>query len=155
MWRQQLAGIKVEKAKYNALLNEPAADGLIVKFTVAVKSKFGHVLPEGYIDFLKTVNGLEYNGFIFYGIDSSLGVVSSNEAINGYIENNEIWYKDEHQRPYMFFGESCVSCYCLDLFQGLFVERDSHSGALLRTYADFGSLLEKALKDSLLSWDWQ
>ncbi len=86
--------------------NAPASNEQINILKKTAKEKFNHVLPDQYINFLKTVNGLEFNGFIIYGVDSSLLETESNETVYGYIDSNEIWYDDEHQKQYMFFGES-------------------------------------------------
>ena len=41
-------------------------------FVKAVKDELGIALPEEYLKILRTVNGIEYNGFILYGVDEPL-----------------------------------------------------------------------------------
>jgi hypothetical protein len=150
MWKELLSDIRKIEEKYGDTLNIPASNEQIEILKKIVKEKFNHVLPDQYIDFLKTVNGLEFNGFIFYGVDSSLLDIENNQIIYGYVGTNEIWYENEHQKQYMFFGESNISWYCLDLLNGVYVELDNPSGTLMHTYTNFNSMLEKALQDSLL-----
>lgn len=150
MWEKLLSDIKKIEEKYGDSLNAPASDKQIEFFKKTANEMLNHILPDQYINFLKTVNGLEFNGFILYGVDSSLFEVQNNQTIYGYIDTNEIWYENEHQKQYMFFGESNISWYCFDLSSGAYVELDNPSGTLMHTYADFDSMLEKALKDSLL-----
>lgn len=150
MWKELLSDIRKIEEKYGDTLNIPASNEQIEILKKIVKEKFNHVLPDQYIDFLKTVNGLEFNGFIFYGVDSSLLDIENNQITYGYVDTNEIWYENEHQKQYMFFGESNISWYCLDLLNGVYVELDNPSGTLMYTYTNFNSMLEKALQDSLL-----
>jgi hypothetical protein len=150
MWQQQLSKIVKEKEEFEELINSPATDEQIEILKKEVKEKFNNILPLGYINFLKTVNGLEYNGFVFYGIDSTLIDFENNQTVYGYIDNNEVWYENEHQKQYMFFGESDISWYTFDLLNKTFAELDKPSGTLMHTYSNFDDMLEKALADSLL-----
>ncbi|MBC2580549.1 YrhA family protein [Clostridium sp. DJ247] len=150
MWEKLLSDIRKVEEKYGDTLNTPVSNEQIEILKKTVKEKFNHFLPEQYVNFLKTVNGLEFNGFIFYGVDSSLLEVQNNQTVYGYVDTNEIWYENEHQKQYMFFGESNISWYCFDLLNEVYAELDNPSGTLMHTYTDFNSMLEKALKDSLL-----
>jgi hypothetical protein len=150
MWEQQLAEIKTRRERRGRAINDPASSQQIGLLKKTVKEKFNQVLPQQYLDFLRTVNGLEDNGFIFYGVDNTLLEVQNKQKVNGYIDNNEIWYENEWQKQYLFFGESNISWYCLDLLQRVYVEIDNPSGTPMHTYGDFDAMLEKALKDSLL-----
>ncbi len=140
MWEKLLSDIRKVEEKYGDSLNTPASNEQIELLKKIVKEKFGHVLPEQYVNFLKTVNGLEFNGFIFYGVDSSLLEVQNNQTAYGYVDTNEIWYENEHQKQYMFFGESNISGDCFDLSNGVYVELDNPLGTLMYTFNDFNSI---------------
>lgn len=148
MWDCLLSDIKSINKRYEEKLNKPASNKQIENLKKTVKEKFNCILPEQYIKFLQTVNGLEFNGFVFYGVDESLS--EGNGAAYGYVDTNEIWYDNEYQKQYMFFGDSNISWYCYDILDGVYVELDKPSGTLMHTYYDFDAMLEKALKDSLL-----
>ncbi len=150
MWEKYFLEIKDKREKRGRKLNTSAFNKQIELLAKAVKERFGYTLPEQYLDFLKIVNGLEFNGFIFYGVDNSLLEVHNNQKVYGYVYTNEIWYENEHLKQYMFFGESNISWYCFDLLSNIYVELDNPSGTLMHTYSDFNSMLEKALMDSLL-----
>lgn len=150
MWEQLFLKIKDKREKRGRKLNNPASEEQIEILKKIVKEEFNQVLPEQYVNFLKSINGIEFNGFIFYGVDSSLLDVENNQTVYGYVDTNKIWYENEHQKQYMFFGESNISWYCFDLLNGVYVELDNPSGTLMQTYIDFNSMLEKALEDSLL-----
>lgn len=148
MWKQLLSEIKKIEEKYGDTLNKSASNEQIDNFEKIVQEKFNYVLPEQYIAFLKTVNGLEFNGFTFYGVDSTM-LDNDDQSAYGFIDSNEIWYENEHHRQYLFFGDSNLSWYCMDLTKGIYVELDKPSGTLINSYSDFNAMLEKALKDSL------
>lgn len=150
MWEKLISDIRKIEEKYGDTINSPASSEQIEILIKAVKEKFGNELPQEYINFLKTVNGIEFNGFIFYGVDSSLLDNQKEETAYGYIDTNEIWYENQHQKQYMFFGESNISWYCFDLVNKIYVELDKPSGTLLNTYDNFYYMLEKALSDSLI-----
>jgi hypothetical protein len=150
MWKELLLDIRKVEEKYGDTLNNPASSEQIELLKRTAKEKFNHDLPEQYVNFLKTVNGIDFNGFVFYGVDNTLFEVQNNSKIYGYIDANEIWFENEHQKQYMFFGESDISRYCFDILNKTYVEIDNPSGTIMHTYIDFDSMLEKALKDSLL-----
>ena len=150
MWKQLLLKIKEKRERRGRTLNNSASEEQIEVLNKTVKKFFNQVLPEQYVNFLKAINGLEFNGFIFYGIDSTLIDVENNQTVYGYVDTNEIWYENEHQKQYMFFGESNISWYCFDLLNQVYVELDNPSGTLMQTYTDFDHMLKKALEDSLL-----
>lgn len=150
MWEKLISDIRKIEEKYGDTINSPASSQQIEILIKVVKEKFGNELPQEYIKFLKTVNGIEFNGFIFYGVDSSLLDNQKEETVYGYIDTNEIWYENQHQKQYMFFGESNISWYCFDLVNKIYVELDKPSGTLMNTYDNFYCMLEKALSDSLL-----
>ncbi|MGG1688403.1 YrhA family protein [Pseudalkalibacillus sp. NRS-1564] len=61
-----------------------------------------------YQAFLKKVNGLEFNGLVIYNANQY-------DNNNGFIEANEIWQENEWEGNYLFFGDSNISWYCLDI----------------------------------------
>ncbi|MBU3174530.1 YrhA family protein [Clostridium estertheticum] len=150
MWEQLFFKIKDKREKRGRKLNNPALEEQIEILKKTVKEKFNQVLPKQYVNFLKTTNGLEFNGFIFYGVDTSLFDVQNNQTVYGYVDTNEIWYENEHQKQYMFFGEGSISWHCFDLLNEVYVELDNPSGTVMQTYPDFNSMLERALENSLL-----
>ena len=52
----------------------------------AVKNELNVDLPGDYTKVLEVVNGIEFNGFILYGIDQKILDKQQNQPINGLIE---------------------------------------------------------------------
>ncbi len=130
-------------------MNGGVSDKEIVHFIETAKRELCIDIPKQYVDILKTVNGLEFNGFIVYGIDADLLDVSPVQPINGLIENNKIWYENPWQRKYVFLGDSNISWYVYDVVLSKYCELNKPSGDLLHSYDNFESLLNKILGDAI------
>ncbi|MDI6684943.1 YrhA family protein [Bacillus subtilis] len=119
-------------------------------FEEAVLGKFPvNEIPSGYKKFLQTVNGLDFNGLVIYGLDQELLREENDEEVYGFIETNEQWHENDEQKKYLFFGDSNTAWYCLDVIQNEYLELDKPSGTLMNKFNDFNAMLADALKVSL------
>ncbi|MED3648088.1 YrhA family protein [Halalkalibacterium halodurans] len=151
-WKDLLMEIEKIEKKYGDSLRNPASDTEIQKMNLNIRQQLGNIaLPTSYIDFLKKVNGLDFNGLVIYGVDKVLLDKEVEEDIHGFIETNEIWYKNEWQEQYVFLGDSDIALYCYDLKERIYVELDKPSGTLMQSFENFDSMLNDALETTLLS----
>ncbi|MCA1318363.1 SMI1/KNR4 family protein [Bacillus tianshenii] len=149
-WKDLLIEIdKIEK-KYGSRLRNPVSDTEIINMEKNFQRKFGNiVLPESYREFLKRINGLDFNGLVIYGVDEVLREGEVNEDVHGLIETNELWYENESQKQYIFYADSDTAWYCYDLKESVYVELDKPSGTLIQSYDSFSSMLSDALETTL------
>ncbi|MDQ0232651.1 YrhA family protein [Metabacillus malikii] len=106
MWQDKLIEIEKLEARFGDKLNNGASAQELRIFTKAVKERLNiDLLPE-HLQLLRNINGLEFNGFIIYGIDEEFLDKAPNASITGLIDSNEIWYENEHQKQYLFIGDS-------------------------------------------------
>ncbi|PJN48765.1 YrhA family protein [Bacillus mycoides] len=150
MWKNLILEIEKIEKSFNDKLNTPATDSEVQKLREHTKEKFNVDLPSEYEEFLKTVNGLDFNGLVLYGVDSPLLETEKDEQICGFIETNESWYENEFQKDYLFLGDSNIAWFCKNLSDGTYLELDKPSGTVMKTYNDFNTMLEEALKTALL-----
>ncbi|WP_088350436.1 YrhA family protein [Bacillus cereus] len=150
MWKNLILEIEKIEKSFNDKLNTPATDTEVHRLRKHVKEKFNVDLPSEYEEFLKTVNGLDFNGLVIYGVDPSLLDTERDEQICGFIDTNEIWYENEFQKEYLFFGVSNIAWFCKNLSEGTYLELDKPSGTVMKTYNDFNTMLEEVLKTALL-----
>lgn len=150
MWKIKLEEIIEEKNLYGEQINSGASQVELAKFKISVKEELQKDLPTEYGDFLKKVNGLEFNGFILYGIDDVFLEKKTNQHINGLISFNQIWYENEDQKKYLFLGESNISWYVYDTNNERYIELDNPSGREMVVFKELDKMLEKILSDSLL-----
>lgn len=150
MWVNLLEEIRKTEAKYGDELNSPVTDQEIRNFEEAVLGKLTvNEIPSGYKKFLQTVNGLDFNGLVIYGLDQELLREENDEEVYGFIETNEQWHENDEQKKYLFFGDSDTAWYCLDVIQNEYLELDKPSGTLMNKFNDFNAMLADALKVSL------
>lgn len=149
MWKDKLQEIIQEKKIYGEKVNIGATEEELAIFLKKVKAVLNVDLPKGYAKILKQINGLEFNGFILYGIDQKLLSKQPNQSINGLIENNELWYENEWQKKYLFIGESSISWYVYDLEECQYVELDNPSGEENEVFSGLECMVDKILSDAL------
>ena len=86
-----------------------------------------------YGNLLKKVNGLEFNGLVIYN-------ANPDDENNGFIGANEIWRDNEWDSNYLFFGDSSISWYCLDIENNVFLELDKPSGDIVGEFNSFDEM---------------
>ncbi len=150
MWQNKLNEIIELQKQFGEDINSGASDEEIRNFKEAVYKEFNVFLPEEYLEALKTVNGIEFNGYILYGVDSRLLEKEHNQPINGLIDCNKAWYDNEWQKQYVFLGESGMSWYVYDIADKKYYELDIPSGDKINEFCGVDELLEKLLGASLL-----
>ena len=150
MWKEKLEEIRNISSKYKEELNTGCSEELTFEFQDEVYENFNYNVPAEYLTFLKCTNGLSFNGLVVYGIDDYITETSDNED-TGYIESNELWYENEWQKKYMFFGHSGITWYCYDTEKSTYLELDKPSGSKGMEYSSFNELLNKAFFDALPS----
>lgn len=149
MWKDKLQEIVQEKNLYGEKVNIGATEKEIQLFIKAIKNELNVNLPIEYLNILSYVNGIEFNGFILYGIDQNLLDKQQNQVINGLIEYNKIWYENEWQKQYIFLGESNISWYVYDIATCKYCELDNPSGRENEVFSSLEHLVEKLLNDAL------
>ena len=150
MWKEKLAEIAQEKSLYEETVNAGASEDEIRLLCGEMEKELHQELPDGYAGFLDTVNGLEFNGFILYGIDPFLLSSEPQQQISGLIDNNKIWYENEWQRKFVFLGESSISWYVFDTEKRSYCELDRPSGDVVSVFRDAEDMLEHVLSDALM-----
>ena len=149
MWKDKLQEIIQEKKIYGEKVNIGATEEEIEIFFKKAKAELNVDLPYDYAKILELINGVEFNGFILYGIDKNLLSKRPNQSINGLIEYNKIWYENEWQKKYIFIGESNISWYVYDFAECKYVELDNPSGRENEVFSSLECMVEKILSDAL------
>jgi hypothetical protein len=149
MWTDLLKEI-LEEMEEDELTPQPPASDADIQFLLADLANLGNVktLPDSYIQLLKMMNGLEWNGLSIYST-KTMPLEDTDDKLLGLIEANQIWRDLEDHKRYLFFGEAEISLYCQDLTTSAFLELDRSSDTVIETYHIFENILSKALKDSL------
>lgn len=149
MWKEKYSQICSLNQMFGVKMNGGASKSEIEIFMEFVSNELKTTVPKSYLDVLEVVNGMEFNGFIIYGIDGDLLMEKPLQYINGFVENNKIWYENEWQRKYLFLGDSNISWYVYDKDLLKYQELSKPSGGILNTFEDIESLLDKLMEDAL------
>lgn len=149
MWKEKLNKIAYEESLSGEQINSGASEKELKIFENKLQSECNATLPAEYKRILKTVNGIEFNGFVLYGVDQDLLDSQCNQHINGFIENNKIWHENDWQKRYVFLGESNISWYVYDLSPLKYCELDNPSGRQIAEFEDIDAMVEKVLTDAL------
>ena len=150
MWKEHLEEIRQEEKRYGEDINCGISEEEAEAFIKAVKDDLGIALPEDYLKILRTINGIEFNGFILYGVDEPLLKEAPNQHVNGLIDCNKVWYENEWQKQYLFLGEGSISWYVYDLKAKKYCELDNPSGELSEEFEDFEQMIDKMLEGALM-----
>ncbi|MGG1482794.1 YrhA family protein [Peribacillus castrilensis] len=150
-WKELLIEVEKIEIKYDSSLRNPVSNSEIIKMKQTIQKRLGNIIiPEPYIDFLKNVNGLDFNGLVIYGVDETLLDNEGDEEVQGFIETNELWYENDWQKQYIFLGDYDTAWFCYDLNERVYVELNKPSGTLIQFFDSFDSMLSDALEASLL-----
>ncbi|WP_337134402.1 YrhA family protein [Priestia megaterium] len=150
MWRDQVSQISQLEEKWNKKLNLPSSEKELSSFCKYVEGKFGEeVLPQEYCEFLKTVNGIEFNGLIIYGMDPDFLEAKPINEVESFLDANETWKLIMDEDKLIFFGDSDIAWYCYNVSKKCFVELDKPSGEHMETFEDFNTMLKSAFSAAL------
>lgn len=150
MWREHLEEIRQEEKRYGEDINCGISEEEAKAFIKAVKDELAIALPEEYLKILRTINGIEFNGFILYGVDEPLLGEAPDQHVNGLIDCNKVWHENEWQKQYLFLGEGSISWYVYDLKTKKYCELDNPSGELSEEFDDPKQMFDKMLEDALM-----
>lgn len=150
MWNEKLKQVQNLRNTYYASCANPGVPLDIIKsWIVRVQETIGVKPPDDLTDVLLLTNGIEWNGYILYGVDRDSFPTPPEYSVYGLIEQNEIWYEVEEQRAYLFLGEGSISWYVYEITTGRYLELDNPSGREIGTFPSFSEMFEKLLDDSL------
>lgn len=149
MWKEHLKEIRQEEKRYGNDINCGISKEEVERFIKVAKDELGVALPEEYLKILSAINGIEFNGFILYGVDEPLLTKAPNQHVNGLIDCNKVWYENEWQQQYLFLGEGSISWYVYDLKTKKYCELDNPSGEICQEFNNFEQMFDKMLEDSL------
>ena len=106
--------IKNEREQFNLKLQKGANEDCIKILLSHSVSKFNYKIPVEYLDFLRIVDGLFYNGIQIYATKAVIEM-PQNITIEGFVEANEMWKNDERKKRYIVFAESGDALYVHNL----------------------------------------
>ena len=146
MWEDILQEVIDLKMQFGDQINPGATDEDMKKWLLACRTELNKEIPDEYLQFLKKINGIEFDGFILYGIDLEYVTQRTEVYISGLISNNKDW-ADISENEYLFIGDSSISWYVYGMSDEKYYELDKPSGDVIGVSESCNDLLEKVLSD--------
>jgi hypothetical protein len=148
MIKLQLEKLSKLKETFNEKLNNGATESEITSLKDAASSELFALLPDDYLNLLKIVNGFEWNGYIFYGVDDTF-LDDKTIKTNGLVNNNINWYENEDNKKYVYLGESELNWYGYDKVTHKYFIFDRPSGRVIKKFEGCVEMLSEMILDSL------
>ena len=145
MYRELLEQINVEQQKYETMPQPPCDEAQIERLRDQARTELGDEIPDGYIEFLRLSNGLDWDGLLLYASERTQTRGNRPGPIEGFVPAN-LGHRDvEEMRDFLVFGVSGMETYVYDTKNRDYRVLDSVSLDTYESYADFDSLMTEVL----------
>lgn len=148
---QQLLQEHIDRKKfYDELPQPPATAAQLQDLRDRARKELGADLPNEYYELLGKTNGLDSNGMGIYASETTpiVGYEDKNRLIEGMVDATLGWWSFEPHKQYLFFGESGMGLYTLDLKDGKYKQLDRASADVLEEFDTFGELIRRGLEEN-------
>ena len=149
MYQRLLEELEAERARYGGQRQPACSDDRLERLRRRVRDELGTELPNEYAAFLRTQDGLNYNGLFIYASETTPVVGARNATIQGIVEANLGWRDLEEMSTYLVFGDGNMDLYVRHLPTGEYHVIDRVPGNLIERYPSFEQLLAAALRAHL------
>jgi hypothetical protein len=149
MYQELLEQIQVRLQQYEAVPQPPCSEQQIERLREQARAELGDEIPEGYLDFLRLSNGLDWNGVEFFAAETTQARGHRTGTIAGFVRAN-LEYRDvDEMGDFLVFGFSGMDTYVYDKRNRDYRVQDSVSRDTYETYPDFDSLMTEVLRSRL------
>ena len=141
MYAELLERIAAEQASYGAVPQNPATDAELARLRRRADEELGVELPAEYEEFLKRVNGLDWNGVLLYATETT--------TIAGVVEMNLVLRDDPRFADLLALGSDGLDVYTYRTATGTYEIYDEVPHNLVASGLSFEDLMTRALTRSL------
>jgi hypothetical protein len=136
-----LRRIETEKRSFDQPVWPPALPADIERLRTYARESLQTDLPRGYIAFLRSHDGLDFNGYVVYG-------ATEHQApfLDGFAEANT--RLADPPAKYVFYGNTGHELFAQDRDCGTWVRLDNPSLDVMEEFASFEAMLERVLRDA-------
>lgn len=144
---EKLLGLVLAKAKL--LEWEVPAPATIVELEALVdrsKKELGIAPPEEYLQLLRTVNGLDWNGLVVYGTHRSTAHEVDTGIIESFVDGNLNYRDHDPMKNYVIFADDGTALYTLNLTSKRYDVILVVGMSQMESFDSFDALIHDALK---------
>jgi len=146
MWKSLILQAEKTDEPFGRKPGQPATEEDIEQTINQAKKKLNVDLPENYINFLRFRDGFGFEGLLVYGAVSSKMKEGFHRNV---LEVNEKWREREEHKNFLFFADSDMYLYGLNLLSKQYEQQDRYSSDVLQVYPEFDHMLADAIKAKL------
>jgi hypothetical protein len=119
----------------------PASEASLERLSVESAAKLDYVASPDYLDFLRVVDGLHFNGFVVFA--SSIVPIAGypDRYIGGFVESNLQLRNSDVHRGLVVFAEAGDEIYVFDQRRRNFAQLDHPSLDALETFGAFDDMM--------------
>jgi hypothetical protein len=137
--------IHAEQRNCGESVRPPARPEDIRTLTDQARLLLGAKLPQGYLDFLASSDGLDYDGLVIY--DSVSSPEQRTQGFwQGFVSANLSWRDNPANRELLIFGDSDMDLYVQHINSGTFRRIDKIAHDRVEVFPSFEAMLEAALR---------
>lgn len=139
---EKLNAIERYQNKYGESIFKKAAEkdyAFFKDWLERINLKTAYEKTRDYLKLANIANGINFNGLFIYSIDC-------NDEYNIY-DSNDIFWENEEQKSFLFFGDDSISWYCLKLNDGKYCVLDKPSATIMDSFNSFFDMLNVALEN--------
>jgi len=134
----KISKIKDELSRYNYEIPDAVDDNSLQEFKTEYNKQFGVDVDDNYIDFIKIIDGLDFNGARIY---ASADRKKQND-IMGIFEANKLWkMDDENEKNYVYFGDSDLEVFVLDIPNNKYQSISRYTGDIIKEFNNLDEMV--------------
>jgi len=108
------------------------------------KAELSAEVPQGYVDFLRVTDGLNWNGLFIYSSHDT------DDYDHGFVETNLNWRNYEINDDLIYFADADINSYVYSLRAGEYQILDRPSMDVYGSFKTFDEMIAEALKNCIL-----
>ena len=144
MYTSLLTSVAEEQRRFRCEPQPPCTEVQIERLAERVRAELAAPLPEGYKDFLRLSNGLDWNGVVIFASERIPITSHPDRFIHGFVEMN-LLYRDADRSRSLVFCSDGMDIYTFDPLTDTYAIYDEVPHELIETLPSFDALMTKAL----------
>lgn len=134
---------------YHEDLQPPATEAALDRLQQRAQEELGASVPEGYLDFLRVTDGLNWEGLFVYASDKNPVAGKPTLFMHSFVDDNLDWRSYAPHCNYLFFADGDISLFAYNLAERRYEIQDRPSGTVMGTFDTFDAMIAEALRNSL------
>ena len=142
--------VRKSASKYKELLESPCTEEKLARLHKRSLTELAIAIPIAYANFLKIMDGLDFNGMSLYASEQTKSSDTSQANIFGFVETNLLHRDVDVMNKYLVFGGDSMDIYIFDISKNEYQILDRVSLDSLKTFSSFDEMIEFSMRKHIL-----